>query len=240
MLVAAFGDSLTTAHNACERAENLALSWATGHANDGRVVSHVQRLARIFPQRTVEGLNLAVSGARAESLSGQVARLAGAAPDYATMLVGGNDLARWLFVGEYGTLLERFRLDVKNCIETLIRCNPRVMIFLAGIPNQSRVLELALRQQQGGFSMPVASVFLAKIPQVLLDSLRANYLERWERANEVLRDLALIYPANVRFGDNVPFVKFSAEHLSAIDFYHPSWKGQKLLAETTWLQGFFP
>ena len=59
------------------------------------------------------------------------------------------------------------------------------------------------------------------------------------RYSLALAAVAAAYPANVRMAHGVGRVRFAPEHLSAHDFYHPSAKGQAMLAERTWLEGWF-
>lgn len=232
MTLGAVGDSITTAFNAASAADNLAHSWATGDATVG---SHRTRLERAFPGLQVIPVNAAVAGARADALAAQVSRLLAVAPDYVTILIGANDLHAWLMNGEYGVALERFRSDVQDAIRRLVAANPRIMIVLSGIPDQSRVLALALRSSGG----PAARL-LSELPAGLIAALQGGYKERWERANEALAAVAAALPANVRLVTKTPRVRFAPEHLSPVDFYHPSVAGQRLLADVTWEQGWFP
>ena len=232
--IGALGDSITTAFNAAASANNPSHSWVTG---DAGVVSHRVRLMKAFPSLQVIPHNVAVAGARGDSLAGQVTSLLvrPPPPDYVSILIGANDLHAWLMSGEYGAALTRFQLDVQEAIQRLIVANPRVLVVLSGIPNQSRVLALALCNSGG----PAARL-LAELPADLLAKLKHGYRERWERANAALAAVASKFPANVRFVAKTPRVQFDSEHLSSIDFYHPSVAGQRLIAEVTWEQGWFP
>jgi lysophospholipase L1-like esterase len=217
MTLGALGDSITAAYNASTSGNNPSHSWATGDAGVG---SHKVRLERIFPNLEVIPVNHAVAGARADALAGQVSQLLTSAPDYVTLLIGANDLTSWLMAGEYGAALQRFKSDVESAVRRLVAANPRVMILLSAVPDQARVLRLVL-------------------PQALVPTLANIYRERWERANQALAAIAAAFPANVRFVAKTSLLKFSPEHLSPLDSYHPSVAGQKLLADVTWEQGFF-
>ena len=232
-LFGAMGDSITTGFNAESASDNLIHSWATGAANVG---SHKDRLERVFPGLKVVPVNAAVAGARADALVSQVTRLlAVGVPDYVTILIGANDLHAWLMSGEYGAALAQFKRNVEDAVRRLVAANGRLMIVLSGIPDQSRVLALALRASGG----PAARL-LAELPPALLASLQGGYGERWNRANEALATVAAAFPSNMRFVTKTPRVRFAPEHLSTLDFYHPSVAGQKLLADVTWEQGWFP
>ena len=236
LLQIALGDSISTAFNAEAPDDNLAYSWATGSATDGRLKSHWQRLQLALPHAKVEALNLAFHGARATDLSAQLQRLEGRRPDYVTLLIGANDLMQWLMLSDVNSVLLSFKANVERCLQLLIEKNPRVMIVLSSIPDQARVLELRLKQA----NLPDQfSRLLAAQPQ-MLEPLRRQYHNRWERANAALAAVASAHPAQVRFVAKTTKFLFEAEHLSALDSYHPSILGQQLLADLTWEQGWFP
>lgn len=232
MTVGALGDSITTAFNAASSADNPAHSWSTG---DDTVGSHRSRIGRAFPGIAVKTVNAAVAGARSDALAAQVARLEGGIPDYVTLLIGANDLTDWLLNGEYGAQIQAFKRNVQDAVRRLVMANPRIMIVLSGLPDQSRVLVLALKSAGGA-----AANLISRLPPNLVGALQAGYVERWQRANAVLVEVAGAFPSNVRFIAKTPRVRFSPEHLSPLDFYHPSVAGQRLLAEVTWEQGWFP
>lgn len=226
-LAGALGDSITTAFNADSALDNLALSWSTGSAPGHG--SHVARLQLALPHCQVKALNVASAGVRSGALADQARRLADAKVDYATLLIGANDLTDWLLVGEYGASLDAFHGRVALAIDALIAANPRVMILLAAIPDQARVVELALK---GQLNVPWLSPDLVK-------TVKARYAERHSRANSALADVAKGRAANVRFAGAVGAVRFEERHLSRLDFYHPSREGQKRLADQTWNEGWF-
>ncbi len=225
--VAAVGDSITTGFNAEKLGDNAAHSWATGNFQTSTAASHRDRLVRFFPSLDIQVVNAAVAGSRASALASQITRVSASNPDYVTILMGANDLVQWL-QGEYGALLEAFARDVRSAVERLIAVNPRVMILLVGIPNQSRVLDHWLNSNG------------LRLPPVLIDRLRVAYRERWERTNRALESIAQAHSSNVRFAGKVGHFQFEGKHLSSHDRYHPSVEGQRLLAQITWDEGFFP
>jgi lysophospholipase L1-like esterase len=218
LVVGALGDSITTAFNAKDPQDNWAHSWATGEA-----FGHAARIAALYPQLHVERHNVAVSGARAVDLRRQVERLVKVAPDYATLLVGANDLTYGLHLPTR-SLVSGYKAEVADALARLIAASPRIMIVLAGVPNQAQLLELLPFDFDAG----------------LVGPLRAMYLERWEAFNAALADLAQKHAANVRFSTAPALAKFGREHLSPLDRYHPSQLGQQYLAELTWREGWLP
>jgi lysophospholipase L1-like esterase len=230
--LAALGDSISTAFNARQSGDNPDHSWATGTAEG--VASHRARLTKALPFCDVEAKNFAVAGSRASQLAGQAQLAAAFAPDYATLLVCANDLSEWVLASEYGVRLDQFGADVASAVQRLVQANPRVMILLAGVPDQARVIDFMLKRS--GFKASTAPWLDAQ----LLPSLRRAYKERHERMAAALSSVAGANPANVRFAAGVGRARFDAEHLSELDAYHPSSRGQSLLAGLTWREGWFP
>lgn len=116
--------------------------------------------------------------------------------------------------------------------------NPRVMILLVAVPDQSKVLEI-LGAKHAGFEM--AAAYLNTVAgSAYMKMMIHLYRERSERLNRALADIARRHSANVRFCGGIAAARFTGEHLSPIDSYHPSVLGQTLLANLTWNEGFFP
>ncbi len=228
-LLGCLGDSISVAFNAERPGDNPEHAWAAEH--------HAARLSGLFPELGIETLNAAFNGAQAADLRAQVDRLAPRAPDYVTLLIGANDLARWLAAGEYGHLLDALVDDVRAAVRRLIAAKPRVMILLVAVPDQSRVVHLLASRRFGAAAAPYLAA-LAESPQ--LKQLTRSYKERWLRVNGAFEALAAAFPGNVPSVSATATAAFSGDHLSPLDAYHPSVLGQKLLADLTWSQGFFP
>lgn len=221
----ALGDSITTGFNAERAADNHSFSWSTGYASD--FPSHLARLKQVLPSVKVETKNVAQSGARSASLSDQIRSLGPmVAADYATILIGANDLTDMLFMGEYGEGVKKLRDNVERAIVQLTTTNPRIMITMSAIPNQALVVDTLVKNPRFNPS--------------LLNQLKSAYKERHTRANAALTDIALKYRRQVRYAVQIGTTRFNVEHLSALDRYHPNTKGQALLAELTWQAGWFP
>ncbi len=216
--VGALGDSITTAFNADRPGDNALHSWATGSDEGAPEKSHFRRLAQLYPTLSVRSVNVAVAGSRAADLHGQVDRLVRETPDYVTLLIGANDLPQWL-LGEAGTLLDLFVRNVREAAKRLIAANPRVMILLVAVPDQSLVLQHV-------------------IPNIA--QLQRTYRTHWRRLNQALAEIAAVAAANVRYCSSPAATPIPMTHLSALDRYHPSVAGQRALAAMTWKDGFFP
>ena len=224
--IGALGDSITAAFNAESPGDNALHSWSTGNADVVSGKSHFVRLTGIFPHLDVRAANVAMTGARAADLATQVDRLLPERPDYVTILIGANDLTECL-LGAGSARLDGVAIAVKSAVSRLVAANRHIMILLVAVPDQSLVLDHLL---PGGAAMAGA----------WLTTLRTTYKNSWRHLNQALLGVASAFPANVRFCGAVANERFRRDHLSAIDSYHPSAAGQRLLASLTWNSGWFP
>ena len=236
--VGALGDSISVAYNADASGNNDSHSWSTGDLELASGASHLMRIRGLYPQLVVKANNVAVVGARSADLKSQVDRLLQAVsrPDYVTLMIGANDLTSWLSDYSDSNVLN-FVSDVKSAISRLVAANPRIMILLVGVPDQSRVVTLLAKQR---FGAQMASILENLMQRPDLNVMLNAYKVRWNTVNRALNELAATHSAHVRYSGAATTAVFSDEHLSKHDFYHPSILGQRLLAEVTWREGFFP
>lgn len=226
---AALGDSITAAFNAEGFGDNHGYSWATGHHSDGRVKSHFQRLKDLLPQREIVTTNVAVSGARASDLANQVRRLGEKQLDYATILIGANDVLRW--PQNFEAEASHFYTQVKDAIEALRKNSPRVKILLVGVPDIFRLYALAAAAGLGALiDRFVQQRFGGTSAGATYEVIR----KKWQAANAALALIASQYGDQVVFNSHVTEHAFEGQHVSTADFFHPSVAGQHLLAELTW------
>lgn len=227
----ALGDSISVAHNADAIGTNAHHSWTTGGEH-----SHLGRIQTRFPHLKVIPLNVAVSGARSSDLKIQVDQLIPHRPDYVTLMIGANDLSEWFMSRQTHKILD-FTQNVRQAVTRLIEVNPRTMILQVAIPDQSRVLTLLANQRMIGKYEAVLNN-LMQSPE--LQAMTSFYKGLQRQANTALREIAQEFSKNVRYAGSVASAIFSEAHLSKHDFYHPSVLGQRLLADLTWQDGFFP
>ncbi len=236
LTIGALGDSISVAFNAEASGDNAAHSWTTGDRDLEAGASHLTRLRRLFPALDVRAVNVAVAGARATDLAAQAERLLPWQPDYVTLLIGANDLTDWL-TGDYRSRLLAFEANVQATVRRLVAGNPRLMLLVVAIPDQARIVSL-LAGRRFGAEIQAYLNSLTDNPQ--LKAVMAIYRERWTAMNQVLERVSREHPANARFAPSAAGAAFTGEHLSPLDSYHPSVAGQRLLADVTWGDGFFP
>ncbi len=233
--MASLGDSISTAFNATGYGENIEESWATGGSSV--INSHFTRLDALMGGK-VDVYNYAKSGATSDDLQRQVSQVTAYKPDYATLLIGGNDLCH-----DYGEtdeeLFSRFTKNVEEAIQTLKGANDQVKILLVPIPDLYHLYEVSKNERScrqvwwlTGLCKPLLSA--RKTP-----AERDAFKVRLGGLNQILSDLAAANQSYVRIDSSLAQTRFSLSDISPIDCFHPSQEGQKLLSELTWTNGWY-
>jgi lysophospholipase L1-like esterase len=231
----ALGDSITRAFNSGGVIDTPRNSWSTGYGL--RITSHKKLLEKFSDQR-VYGYNVARSGATTSDLDRQVAKLLSKANhvDYVTLLIGANDVCGWS--QDYDEESLRFQNRVRAAIELLIANNQKIKILISSIPDMYQLWEIGteLGCQANWNLTGFCSALLGKD---VTTAQRFQFVEKWRTANDYLEDVAQEFPDNVRFAENTQYVQFEAEQVSALDCFHPSVKGQNMLSESLWNEGWY-
>lgn len=240
MRIAAVGDSITRAFAACGRSGDcVEMSWATGTADN--LDSHRQRLGIDEPDSSH---NVAVSGARVDDLASQVQAAVRARPDYVTVLIGANDVcARH---EDAMTPVRQFARAFDEAVEALARGLPEARILVLSIPDLSRLWEVGKDRpdvrrvwESNGVcqSMLANPTDTSAAAQGRRDRVRA----RIQAYNAAMTDACSRHAARCRHDANAVFdYRFNLDHVSTIDYWHPSRRGQATLAQVAWKAGFWP
>ncbi len=232
--IVSMGDSITAGFNTRWPGDfhNARYNWSTGSSK--RVDSHFKKLKKIT-SKDVRATNVAKSRATSHELALQWRRIETPTIDYLTLLIGANDVCSW--TDEYTEDKHRFRDNVRNIIDKAIAVNTDVQILLAAIPNMYHLYE------QGKNSCGVRWDYFEACPSLLssrrTDAQRLAFQERLLAANETLAAIASHYRANVKFIGEVFAFEFTMQHVSRIDCFHPSIRGQNTLARITWENGWY-
>ncbi len=195
-------------------------SWSTG--TNPAVNSQFQRIQAIAPPGlNPVAFNASVSGARASGLVGQAQNAVTQNPDYATILIGGNDACRNTIAEQTPTAT--FRTQVKDAIDTLVNANPEIYIQVVSIPDINRLHTL--------FTSPLDLNALTRwgllnVCQALLSNATSNATADVDRRaafraqviayNEALADVCAEY-SRCKFDDNAAFdAAFTAGDVSTV------------------------
>jgi len=233
--MAALGDSITVASASCGYqavcAEN---SWATG--TDSAVHSHRQRLEQA-EGFAVTGYDDAVPGAHAADLATQVQQALTQKPDYVTVLVGANDLCATATAAMTATAT--YQQAVTSAVETLQAALPRVRIYLASVPDPTKLYALLRHDPRAGqvWAYTGACQSVLGTPGVAGDADRAQVHARGVAYNDALGQVCLHHQRVYCDGQVVFQMKPTVEDVSSLDYFHPSRQGQRAIADATWTPG---
>ncbi|MFF6874377.1 MULTISPECIES: SGNH/GDSL hydrolase family protein [unclassified Streptomyces] len=229
--VAAVGDSITRAFDACEVLSDCPeASWATGGSPEVDSLA-VRLLGRAGAAQ--RSWNYAVSGARMADLPGQMARAVGRKPQLVTVMVGANDACRSTPAAM--TPVSAFRSDFEDSLRSLRKALPKAQVFVASVPNLKRLWSQGRTSPMGKqvWKMGICPSMLGD-PDALdsAATLRRDTVQkRVEDYNKVLREVCAEDKRCRYDGGAVYDYRFGTAQLSRWDYFHPSVNGQARLAE---------
>ncbi|MFE6408098.1 SGNH/GDSL hydrolase family protein [Streptomyces sp. NPDC057837] len=229
--VAAVGDSITRAFDACDVLSDCPeASWATGASPEVDSLA-VRLLGKTGAAR--HSWNYAVTGARMADLPGQMAQAVRRKPQLVTVLMGANDACR--ATPSAMTPVSAFRADFEDALRSLRKALPKTQVFVASVPDLKRLWS------EGRTSSMARQVWrLGICPSMLGDAqavdasaaLRRNTVQkRVEEYNKVLREVCAEDERCRHDGGAVYDYRFGTAQLSRWDYFHPSVDGQARLAE---------
>jgi len=229
-------------------------SWATGSDSSDYVFSHFERLKTLSPE--LKGFNFAVSGSKTEDMKTQIDELLETEQkeniliDYILVLFGSNDLKS----ESVETVVQppTFASNIEANVKRLLNINPRRNILLVGIPKIHDIMEKSQKYLVYNFfgkkircdgirkSIYGNAVYFNPQDQESFNQSRM-IAEMYRNEIDILADkLKAEYPlAHIKTVQNYDAPSLVFKSLS-IDCFHPSTLGQALLAEVTWIYGFWP
>ncbi|HET7686639.1 MAG TPA: GDSL-type esterase/lipase family protein [Candidatus Limnocylindria bacterium] len=238
--MAAVGDSITQAASSAGSlgADAPQNSWSTGTSST--VNSHYLRLLAAGATISGQNHNRSVSGAKMGDLVGQVQTVLPLAPDYLTVLMGGNDLCTDTVAEMTDPTVFRDQFDA--AMATLTAGSPNTRVYVVSIPDVWQLWNLF----KGNWWARVVWAS-ADICQSLLanpTSTQQADVDRREAVrqrniayNAALASVCSAY-ASCRFDGNAVFnTTFTSGDVSG-DYFHPSVAGQAKLAAVSWAAGY--
>ena len=238
--MAAVGDSITQAASTGGTlgADYPANSWSTG--TNSTVNSHYLRLLAAGAPISGRNYNRAVSGAKVLDLNAQMANVVTLAPDYVTVLIGGNDLCTDTVAQM--TSVADFRSRFATAMSTLTAGSPETSVYVVSIPNVYQLWNLFKNNFGARFIWAIAGICQSLLANP--GSTQAADVQRRETVRQ--RNIAFnVQLAEVcasfdrcHFDGNAVFnTTFTTSDVSG-DYFHPSISGQAKLAAVSWTAGF--
>jgi lysophospholipase L1-like esterase len=237
--MAALGDSITRAFAACGRGGDcVATSWATGTVQE--LDSHWQRLN---VDTRAGNHNLAVSGARVAGLASQARAAVQARPDYVTVLIGANDACAGN--EEAMTSVEQFGAAFDQAIDVLVRGLPDARVLVLSVPDVARLWEVGkgrpdVRRVWDSYGICRSMLADPTDTSAAAQARRDRVRGRIQAYNAVMAATCARHAPRCRHDGNAVFdYRFDLEHVSTVDYWHPSKRGQAALAQIAWEAGFW-
>lgn len=234
-LVAALGDSITLGVNACGKpGECQAASWSTG--TGGGTGGFAARLGEATGYQP-ETANLAVGGARAKDLQAQADTAAADRADLVTILVGGNDACASTTAGMTPTA--DYAAAVKQALATLEAAPSRPVVFIASVPYLNGLLSTHANNPaatQVWQHRHLCQSLLARAHSSDPADVRgqAAVAARVNEYNTALAEQCAAVSRCIFDGGAVATIDFTADQISAVDYFHPSAEGQRAIAGAAW------
>jgi lysophospholipase L1-like esterase len=238
--MAATGDSITRAFNTgllpfTDAPRN---SWSTGSRT--YVWSHYRRILATNWRILGRNFNDARSGAKMRDLAGQMTLVNLRHVDYVTVLMGANDAC----ASSESTMtpVEGFRSQFQQALASVTAGSPGALVYVVSVPDVYRLWFILhgnpsarLAWRLTGFCKSLLANPSSAAPED--EARRQRVRQRVIEYNGVLAGVCALY-AMCRFDGNAVFdYPFEPRHVSTRDYFHPSLKGQRVLAEVTWNAG---
>ena len=229
------GDSITSGFNTKYIGDiaNRKYSWSTGDSR--RVASHFHKLKELLLTQVIDRKNVAKTRSTSFDLAKQLGKINFPRIDYMTILIGANDVCDW--GTDHADQLARFKDNVSEIITTVIAQNEEIKILIPAVPDMYHLYEIGKKRCQFKWNM------FGVCPRLLHSSRttaeRQDFRGRLIDANQALAELASENANNVKYIGELFDFRFTIEHTSSIDCFHPSVSGQGVLADITWNHGWF-
>jgi PKD repeat protein len=237
--MASVGDSITqgASTGGTLGADYPANSWSTG--TNASVNSHYLRLLAAGAPISGRNYNRSVSGAKVADLNAQMANVVALAPDYVTVLIGGNDVCTDTVAQM--TSVADFRSRFATAMTTLASGSPSTAVYVVSIPNVHQLWNLFKGNWWARFIWSTADICQSLLAsptstQTADVQRRAAVRQRTIDFNTQLAEVCASFD-RCHFDGNAAFnTVFTASDVSG-DFFHPSTSGQAKLASVSWAAG---
>lgn len=235
LTVAALGDSLSRGFDACAGFGDCPeVSWSTG--TDPRVDSVADRLGALR-DAAITRVDAARSGADSSDLARQVEEVVPRSPDLVTLLMGANDVCRPSVETMTPTDVYASRIDA--ALDRLSSGAPRATVLVASVPDVTALLPVAAGDETARFlwsRLNGCATVLEEPRSTSADAeaRREAVRTRIAEYDEVLRTACAAHARCVYDDGALTAYRPELSQLSALDYFHPSVRGQAELAALEW------
>ncbi|MET0782675.1 MAG: SGNH/GDSL hydrolase family protein [Microbacterium sp.] len=229
------GDSVSLGVNACaEQGQCAAVSWSGG--TDPEVGSVAVRLAAASGVEP-SVVNAAKDGGDVEDALGLVGEVLDADPQLVTVLLGGNDACAPTL--DEMTPAADYEARLTELFARLNADAPEATILAMSVPNLMHLWEIGHvngQAVQAWNSSPSCKNLLGSADDASAEATarRAAVAARVDEYNAAIVRVCAAAERCIDDGGAVFAYDFSADEISAIDFFHPSIAGQRVIAGIAW------
>ena len=237
--IAAIGDSITRATNACcFYGDHPSQSWSTGYNPLGPVNSHYERLIGANPAIWGNEYNDARAGAKMDEADDQATLAVSQGAEYVTILMGANDVCT--SSPNTMTSVEDYRAQFQAAMGVLATGLPDAHVFVASIPNVRRLWAIFKDNPFARLAWRTAEICQSMLAESNTAADRRAVYQRVVAFNQVLAEVCGAY-ANCRYDGGAVFeYRFTRGEVSRLDYFHPDLDGQAALARITWPRSWWP
>ncbi|MGB9376460.1 MAG: SGNH/GDSL hydrolase family protein [Mycobacteriales bacterium] len=239
--MAALGDSITQAFNACGWYYNCSSeSWSTGTSSG--INSHYLRIQQVNPAIAGHNNNDSVTGAKAVDLNSQAQNAVSQKVQYVTILIGANDAC----TSSEATMtsVATYRAQINAAMSTLKAGLPSARVFVSSVPDVKRLWEINRYNGAALYAWDTFGICQSMLANATSDSSadaarRDRVQQRVRDFNGQLAAACSAYGSTCRYDGGAVFnYRFVPSQVSGWDYFHPSKSGQTALASVTYAAGF--
>lgn len=241
--IAALGDSITKAANACEPWQECEeASWSTGTIEEvNSISSRIEKLPNIEAKDNekliIKRFNNAKSYSKSNDLINQATVAITQKPELVTILTGANDIC--VPTLSEMTSPQSYKDNVEEALQLIQRSLPKAKILIASVPNIYTLWEAGRNNLEAITKWEEASLCPTMLSNPTSNDeedvlRRQTALDRIKEYNNILKQLCASIE-NCKFDNNRIFnTQFTVEDISEVDYFHPSLSGQQKLADSFW------
>jgi len=240
--MASTGDSITRAYdstsNGCFLSDCPQYSWSTGTTSASTVNSQYNRILAANSAISGHGFNDAKTGAKMVDLDGQLKTAAGQAVQYATVLMGANDVCTSSIstMTPTATVQSQFQ----TALTDFFAADPTAHVFVSSIPNVYQLWSLEHNNSTAAAEWRYFKICQSMLASTNTEANRQTVVAQEQADNNALATVCAQF-ANCLWDNLATYnYAFKTSDISTIDYFHPSVSGQNVLAGVTWGASYWP
>jgi lysophospholipase L1-like esterase len=237
--MASTGDSITRAYDAtlfgCFLADCPQYSWSTGTSTS--VSSEYRRILAANPAISGHGYNDAKTGATMAALDGQLKSAAAQGVQYATVVMGANDLCT--SSAATMTPTDTFRAQFQQALTDFTTADPTALVHVSSIPNLYQLWSLLHGNRTAQSTWTSFGICRSMLASTNTEAQRQQVVAQEQADNAALAQVCGSFQ-NCRWDALATYsYAFTASDVSTVDYFHPSVSGQNHLAAVAWTAGYW-